>query len=156
MDAPHIVRCACIVVLYCIVLYCKKKQCRLSPLQCSCVQWFGLGGFTDAYTRAPLDSLHPPFAGYPSPCRDSTPWGLLTLYNYGSYRYWLVTVLTAKIKSALNASTVLLINLNTLVLQAGSVTKTRLGFGLRVMMYSYLNVCVCKWGLWLSSPGSFG
>ena len=59
-----------------------------------------------------------------------------------------VTVLTAKIKSALNASTVLLINLNTSVLQAGSVTKTRLGFGLGVMMYSYLNVCVCKWGRW--------
>ena len=104
----------------CIVLYCKKKRCRLSPLRCSCVQWFGLGGFTNAYTRVPLDSLHPPFAGYPSPCRDSTPWGLLTLYNYGSYCYRSVTVLTAKIKSVLNAPMELLVYLNTCYRQAAS------------------------------------
>ena len=47
-----------------------------------------------------------------------------------------VTVLAVKIQSALNASKVLLINLNTPVLQVGSVTKTRLGFELRVMMYN--------------------
>ena len=135
-------------VSYCIVLYCIVRRSDVGYPHCDVLVFSGsVSGFTNAYTRVPLDSLHPPFAGYPSPCRDSTPWGLLTLYNYGSYCYRSVTVLTAKIKSVLDVSMGLLVYLN-IVLQAGSVTRTRLGVGLRVMMYSYLNVCVCKWGRW--------
>ena len=121
----------------CIVLYCIVRRSDVGYPRRNDLVFSGSfsRGLHNAYTRIPLDSLHPPFAGYPSPCRDSTPWGLLTLYNYGSYCYRSVTVLTAKIKSVLDVSMGLLVYLN-IVLQAGSVTRTRLGFGLRVMMYS--------------------